>query len=121
MAKQTLLLRLIAMVGLVAALAVISVQVTNAITCYKCSDKPDSSEDYDPNCAKYDYAGHNRTLSGDTCYIVIYDFGGNVTYVSRGNYGSERDEGDCENFPEQMYCYCKTDSCNTGSYCEQCE
>ncbi|CAL4126148.1 unnamed protein product, partial [Meganyctiphanes norvegica] len=118
MDKHTLLLRLIAVV---AAFIAVSVEVTNAITCYECSDKPDSPH-YDADCATYDYAGHNRTLNGDTCYTVVYNFpgGDNPTYVSRGVYGYGHDEGDCTYFPVHIYCYCKTDDCNTGSYCEQC-
>ncbi|CAL4149513.1 unnamed protein product [Meganyctiphanes norvegica] len=109
---QHSLLRLIFVVAVLAR-----VYEVNAITCYDCSVDPDDP-DYDPDCGRYDFDGNTFTYDGDTCYTVIYDNGD----VARGLYGyAWMDDGDCSYWPGKKYCYCKTDYCNTHSYCEQCE
>ncbi|CAL4204338.1 unnamed protein product [Meganyctiphanes norvegica] len=96
--------------------------VANAMTCYDCTDNidlPNSGVYYDPDCGIYDYDGNTHTYNGDTCLTSVYD-NGDVTRMLYG-YGDSIEDGECIYWPGHTTCYCKTDNCNTQSYCEQCE
>ncbi|CAL4101025.1 unnamed protein product [Meganyctiphanes norvegica] len=99
---------------------VAGVQITSAIICYDCIDTPGISDHwtYDPNCAAYDYHGSNYTTDGNEVCYILYTDNGSVTR-GRVNEGVHQ-EGDCRFEFGFVQCYCETDYCNTGSYCEQC-
>ncbi|CAL4122241.1 unnamed protein product [Meganyctiphanes norvegica] len=112
---------LLALIFMVVILAIVH-DVANAMTCYDCTDDidlPNSGVYYDPDCGRYDYDGNTHTYDGDTCLTAVYD-NGDVTRMLYG-YGDSIEDGECIYWPGHTTCYCKTDNCNTQSYCEQCE
>ncbi|CAL4228040.1 unnamed protein product [Meganyctiphanes norvegica] len=100
----------------------VGVQVCTAtITCYSCTDGPDidSGLPFDSHCDDYYYHGFTQYLFGyDACGITIFDNG----YVIRGCFGEkDLDDGECiYGDDNSTTCICKTDKCNTESYCSQC-
>ncbi|CAL4107982.1 unnamed protein product [Meganyctiphanes norvegica] len=112
--QDLVIIRLICIVALVVG----AVQVTTAdITCYSCTDNP-TFGDYDPDCADYNYNGVTETWdSYDTCFITIYNDGG---YLYRGGDDSGHDDGDCYYGGSVTECFCKSNDCNTDSFCSQC-
>ncbi|CAL4096304.1 unnamed protein product [Meganyctiphanes norvegica] len=96
------------------------IQVTEALTCYHCTNDPreNTGFPYDANCGQYDYHG-DSTVQGDdtTCYVALW----NDRYVQRGRLGSHAyDEGDCRYESLFTQCFCKGELCNTNSFCAEC-
>jgi len=98
------------------------IQVASALTCYSCSDDPNSLFPYDPECGIYSYNNVENTIEDTTpreiCYILLKNNGN----VQRGknNNGGKYDDGDCRYGTSFTECYCTGDLCNTDSYCSQC-
>ncbi|CAL4189392.1 unnamed protein product, partial [Meganyctiphanes norvegica] len=105
-------------IGVVNVVGAAAAQVTvPTLTCYECTDNPTDGYPYDPDCADYSYSGRTGTWNYyDACYIRIYDHG----YLERGIAGSGHEDGDCRYGTDYTVCYCKSDYCNTESFCSQC-
>ncbi|CAL4066510.1 unnamed protein product [Meganyctiphanes norvegica] len=105
----------------VICVAVLSgIQVTYALTCYHCTDKPggDDYRPYDADCGRYDYHGASTEQDSDaTCYIALMDDG----FIQRSIYADNYyDDGDCRFGAYYTECFCKGELCNTNSFCAQC-
>ncbi|CAL4099547.1 unnamed protein product, partial [Meganyctiphanes norvegica] len=102
----------------------VGVQEVLSITCYKCTNdilwKPHFP--YDPECGLLNYDGHTHTANYsefDYCTTILWMNGA----VSRTIFEASNsfDDGECREYSDEWWeCICVGDSCNTGSYCEQC-
>ncbi|CAL4096080.1 unnamed protein product, partial [Meganyctiphanes norvegica] len=100
-------------------LAAAIVQQGTCITCYYCSNDPDTHPyPYDASCADPDYASTDKLYIVESsisknCYTGIFNDG----VVTRGVVSGQFDA--CEYYSSRIYCNCTHDFCNT-SMCPQC-
>ncbi|CAL4157988.1 unnamed protein product, partial [Meganyctiphanes norvegica] len=96
------------------------IQVTNALTCYHCTDNPGegSGRPYVADCGRFDYQGASTEQGDDTtCYIAITNDG----FVQRGRSESPIFyQGGCQYGTSFTGCFCKGGLCNTHSFCAHC-